>query len=174
MFKPTEFCLLCWRYLTKWLIRHLSQSPLKPLIILVRLWNKPVLSNEGKASCSRKQRELFLLDSNSRLTTYETCYSHCATRSSNNSYLLEYCQFIKISQVDTLTTKYSVWHWWEESNFLARWVPSKWWCVCEHSCCNDDLKVRYCWTRFGLVLVLTIFVRPFAFKKTWESTFIQH
>ena len=116
----------------------------------------------------------FLLDSNSRLTTYETWYSHCATRSSNNSYLLEYCQFIKISQFDTLTTKYSVWHWWEESNFLARWVPSKWWCLCVHSCCNDDLKVRYCWTRFGLILVLTIFVRPFAFKKTWESTFIQH
>ena len=54
-----------WRYLMRGLIWHLSQYSIRPSIILVWLWNhawihswnQPVLSNKGKVSCSRKQRE---------------------------------------------------------------------------------------------------------------------
>ena len=45
-----------WRYLTKELIGHLSQDWLWNQA-WIRSWNKPILSNEDKVSCSRKQQE---------------------------------------------------------------------------------------------------------------------
>jgi len=53
-----------WRYLTRGLIWHLSQSSIRPSIYFSSIvksaricsWNQPVLSNKGKVSCSRKQR----------------------------------------------------------------------------------------------------------------------
>ena len=39
--------------------------------ILSYVWNQPVLSNEGKVSCSRKQRE-HLMGLNSRLSDYHS------------------------------------------------------------------------------------------------------
>ena len=53
-----------WRYLTRGLIWHLSQSSIRPSIWFstivnaqIRSWNQPVLSNKGKVSCSRKQHD---------------------------------------------------------------------------------------------------------------------
>ena len=61
---PFNTCLF-WRYLTRWLIWHLSLSSIRSsqyfsLIVKsssIRSWNQPVLSNECKVSCYRKQRE---------------------------------------------------------------------------------------------------------------------
>ena len=50
---------LFWRYLTRGLIWHLSQSSIRPSIYFSSIVNSrsnPVLSNKGKVSCSRKQR----------------------------------------------------------------------------------------------------------------------
>ena len=53
-----------WRYLTRGLIWHLSQSSIRPSIYFSSIVTSrsnpflepPVLSNKGKVSCSRKQR----------------------------------------------------------------------------------------------------------------------
>ena len=63
------FCFLFWGYLTKGLLKHLSQSILGTSFILVWLgtqvricsWNQPVLSNEGKVSSSRNITGTFVI-----------------------------------------------------------------------------------------------------------------
>ena len=82
-----------WRYLTRELIWHLSQSFTRPSIYLVwlwihsriRSWNQPVLSKKGKVSCSRKQRgPLMGLEPTTSILRYRRA-THCATPPLNDT-----------------------------------------------------------------------------------------
>ena len=77
----SRFCFWFWRYLTRGLIWHLSQSSIGPSIYFssivrlwyharIRFWNLPVLSNKGKVSCSRKQQGTF---DGADLTSFRYC-----------------------------------------------------------------------------------------------------
>ena len=80
--------ILFWRCLTKWLIWYLSQPFIRFSLSFssngnnarILSWNQSVLSNAGKVSCIRKQREpLFGVElTNDRLQVWRA--THCVSR----------------------------------------------------------------------------------------------